>query len=124
MRNLQIAVEKFVGKVSINLLYETGYAKRGLVCTHFKSHFSPPFDRYNNKLTVHACTIAKGSTVYFYGGLIHGLFWHPSVLGWSVNSSNFPSQADSRQGITRGLAGETGHRCSYIVTCGAENSLN
>ena len=46
-------------------------------------------------------TIAKGSTV--------------GPLGWSVNGSNLPGQADSRQGITTGLAGETGHRCSYIL---------
>ena len=48
------------------------------------------------------------------------------MLGWSVNGSNFPSQADSRQGITTGLAGENGHQCSYVhfEMCGAENSLN
>ena len=35
--------------------------------------------------------------------------WHPRMLGWSVNGSNLPGQADSQQGITTGLAGETGH---------------
>ena len=39
----------------------------------------------------------------------------PRMLGWSVNGSNLPSQADRRQGITKGLDGETGHRCSYIL---------
>ena len=69
---------------------------KGVLYEHnFKSHFSLPFYRYNNRLTVHTCTIAKGSTVYFYWGLIHGPVWHPSVLGWSVNGSNFPSQADN-----------------------------
>ena len=81
----------------------------------FKSHFSMPFDRYNNRLTLQAYTIAKGLTVYFYWGLIHGPVWCPLVLGWSVNGSNFPGQADSQQGITTGLAGETGHWSSYIL---------
>ena len=40
---------------------------KGVLYAHnFKSHFLPPFDRYNNRPTVHACTIAKGSTIYFY----------------------------------------------------------
>ena len=78
-------------------------------------HFSSPFDWYNNRLTVDAYTIAKGLTVYFYLGLIHGPVWHPWMLGWSVNGSNFPGQADSWQGITIRLAGETGHWCSYIL---------
>ena len=98
-----------------NYILVTGFAKEVLYTHNFKLHFSPPFDRYNNRLTVHACNIAKGSTVYFYWGLIHRPVWHQSVLGWSVNGSNFPDQADSRQGITIGLAGETGHRSSYIL---------
>ena len=58
---------------------------KGVLYAHsFKSHFSPPLDRYNNWLTVHAYTIAKASTVCFYWGLIHGPVWHPWVLGWSV----------------------------------------
>ena len=81
----------------------------------FKSHFSWLFDRYNNRLTVHAYTIAKGSTVCFYWGLIHGPVWRPRMLGWSVNGSNLPGQADSWQRITTRLAGETGHQCSYIL---------
>ena len=91
---------------------------KGVLYAHnFKSYFSLPFDKYNNRLTVHACTIAKGSTVYFYWGLIHRPVWHPWVLGWSVNGANLPGQADSRQGITTGLAGETGHRCRSCRTC-------
>ena len=40
---------------------------KGILYAHyFKSHFLLPFDRYNNRLTVHACNIAKASTVYFY----------------------------------------------------------
>ena len=86
-----------------------------LYAHNFKSYFSPPFDRYNNRLIVHACTIAKDSTVYFYWCLIRGPIWRPPVLGWSVNGSNFPGQADNRQGITTGLAGKTGHWSSYIM---------
>ena len=81
----------------------------------FKSHFSPPFDRYNNRLTVHAYTIAKASKVYFYWGLIHEPVWCPRVLRWSVNGSNLPGKTDSQQGITTRLASETEHRCSYIL---------
>ena len=91
--------------------------KKVLYMHSFRSHFSPPFDRYNNRSTVHACTTAKASTVCFYWGLIHGPVWHPQVLRWSVNSSNWPGQADSRQGITTELAGETGLQCSYILWC-------
>ena len=86
---------------------------KGVLYMHsFKSHFSPPFDRYNNRLIVHAYTIAKASTVCFYWGLIHGPVWCTRVLGLSVNGSNLPGQADSRQGIVVGLDGETG---SYIL---------
>ena len=61
--------------------------------THsFKSHFSRPFDRYSNRLTVYTYSIAKASTVYFYWGLIHVPDWCPQVLGWSVNGSNFPGK--------------------------------
>ena len=93
----------------------TGFAKRVWYAHNFKSHVLPPFDIYNNRLTVHACTIAKGSTVYFYWGLIHGPVWHPSVLRSSVNGSNLPWQADSWQGITTRLAGENGCWCSYTL---------
>ena len=89
---------------------------RSYTCTvNFRSHFSRSFDRYNNRPTVHACTIAKASMVCFYWGLIHGPVWRPWVLGWSVNDSNLPGQADSWQSIATGLAGGTGHRCSYIL---------
>ena len=81
---------------------------KGVLYAHsFKSYFSPLFDRYNNRLKV--------SKVYFYWGLIHGPVWHPRVLGWSVNDSNLPSQADSQQRIATRLSGETRHRCSYIL---------
>ena len=111
--------------LKMTVIYVTRLAKRVLYTHSFRSHFSWSFNRYNNRPTVHACTIAKASTVYFYWGFIHGPVWHPRVLGWSVNGFNFPSQADSWQGITTGLAGEIRHRCSYIFeTCGAENSPN
>ena len=51
----------------------------------FKSHFSPPCNRYNNRLTVHAYTIAKSLlTVCFYWGLILEPVWCPSMLRWST----------------------------------------
>ena len=90
---------------------------KGVLYTHsFRSHFSLSFDRYNNRPTVHACTTAKSSAVCFYWGLIHGPVWRPRMLGWSVNGLSFPGQADRRQGIATGLAGETGHRFSYILS--------
>ena len=89
---------------------------KGIVYAHsFKSHFSPPFDTYNNTLTVRAYIIAKGSMVYFNWGFICRPVWCPRVLGWSLNGFNLPGQADSRQGITTRLAGETWHWCSYIL---------
>ena len=64
--------------------------------THsFRSHFSLSFDRYNNRPTVHACTIAKSSAVCFYRGLIHGPVWRPRMLGWSVNCP--ARQTDGRE---------------------------
>ena len=70
---------------------------KGVLYMHnFKSHFSPPFNRYNNRLTYHAYTIAKGSMVYFYWGLIHGPVCCLWMLGWSVSGSNLPGQADSQ----------------------------
>ena len=89
---------------------------KGVLYTHsFRSHFSLSFNRYNNRPTVHACTIAESSAVCFYWGLIRGPVWRPRMLGWSVNGLSLPGQADRRQGITTGLAGETGHQCSYIL---------
>ena len=89
---------------------------KGVLNVHsFKSYFSLPFNKYNNRLTLHAYTIAKGSTVYFYRDLIHRPVCCPRVPGWSVNSSNLPGQAGSQQRITTRLASETGHRCSYIL---------
>ena len=73
---------------------------------------SLPFNRYNSRLTVYV----KGSTVYFfYWGLIHGPVCRSQVRRWSVNGSNLPGQADSQQGITTRLAGDTLHQCSYIL---------
>ena len=43
------------------------YLPKGVLYAHsFKSHFLPPLNRYNNRLTVHAYTIANASTVCFY----------------------------------------------------------
>ena len=99
----------------LSRIFVTRLAKRVLYRHSFRSHFSLLFDRYNNRPTVHACIIAKSSTVYFYWGLNHGPVWRPQMLGCSVNGSNFPGKADRRQGITTGLAGETGYRFSYIL---------
>ena len=43
----------------------TGFAKGVLFAHSFKSHFSPPLNRCNNRLTVCAYTIAKASMVSF-----------------------------------------------------------
>ena len=108
----QSTVDQFIKHSSLAHLWPD--LPKGVLYTHsFESHFSWSFDRYNRP-TVHACTIVKASTVCFYWGLIHGPVWCPRVLGWSVNGSNLPSQADSWQGITTGLASKTGHWCSYI----------
>ena len=81
---------------------------KGILYTHsFRSYFSQQFDRYNNRSTVHACTIAKASTVCFYWGLLHGPDWCPRMCEWL-------QLADSWQGFTTVLAGETEHICSYI----------
>ena len=69
--------------------------QKGLIRSHthsFEYHFSWPFDRYNNRLTVYAYIIAKSSTVCFYWCLIHGPVWHPWVLRWSENDSNLLSR--------------------------------
>ena len=105
----------FGGEGSEQLPHVTRFAKRVLYTYSFKSPFSLPFDGYNNRLTVHAYTIAKGSMVYFYWGLIHGPVCCPRMLRWSVSGPNLPGQANSQQGITTRLAGETGHRCSCIL---------
>ena len=53
--------------------FVTRFAK-GVLYTHsFRSHFSLSFDRYNNRPTVHACTIAKSSTVCFNEASFMGL---------------------------------------------------
>ena len=59
--------KKFVQKLACHMCVNV---KLKLSCTvyvcSFKSHFSLPFDRYNNRLTVYAYTIYKGAVVYFY----------------------------------------------------------
>ena len=76
----------------------------------FKPHFSPPFDRYNNRLTVHVYTIARSSMVCFPRPVSR-----PGVLLWPLSHSNLPGQADSQQGIVTRQTSETGHQCSYIL---------
>ena len=49
----------YIGKSSIHMWPDL--PKRVLCTCSFKSHFAMPFDWYNNRLTVHAYTIAKGS---------------------------------------------------------------
>ena len=93
---------------------------KGALYTHsFRSHFSPPFNKYNNRLTVHAYNIAKGSMVYFPWGLIHESVWCPQVLEWSVNGSNFPGQADNWQGISARLAGKPGIEVATFCDMGS-----
>ena len=113
-------IEQLMVMCNINSMNMWPDLPKGVLNMHsFRSHFLWSFDRNNNRATVHACTIAKSSAVWFYWGLIYRPVWCPQVLGWSVNSSNLPSQADSRQGITTRLAGgtgpRTGHWCSYIL---------
>ena len=92
-----------------------GFTK-GVLYTHsFKSHFLIPFDRCNNRPTVHVYTIPKGLTVCFYWGFVFKLVWCSQVLGWSLNGSTLPGQADSQLGITAILATETGHWCNSIL---------
>ena len=55
--------------------------QKGLIHAVFKTHFSPPFDGYSNRLTVHVCITAKSKIVYFYSGLFIKVVWHPQVLG-------------------------------------------
>ena len=46
--------------------YVTNFVKRVLYMHSFKSHFSPPFNKYNNRLIIHVYSIAKNSMVFFY----------------------------------------------------------
>ena len=42
----------------LTLVYMTGFAKRYLLFAHnFNAHHSPPLDGYDNRLTIHVCTI-------------------------------------------------------------------
>ena len=59
-----------------------------------------------------------------WSAFTHEPVWHPWVLGWSINGCNLPSQANSQQEITTGLAGETGHWCGYICDLWRWKSLN
>ena len=95
---------------TVKYIFVTRSTKRGLIHTVL----GLTFHGYSTDTTIDqqfmlVHTIAKASTVCFYRGLIHGPVCHPRMLRWSVNGSNLPGQADSQQGITTGLAGETGH---------------
>ena len=87
---------------------------KGLLYMHsFRSHFSQPFDRYNN----------RGSCLYHCQNFNSLFLLRPHSWACLVftgarvvcKCSNFPGQADSQQGITTELVGETGHQCSYIL---------
>ena len=55
---------------------------------------------------IYVYTIAKGLTIYFYWDFILKPVLWPRVLGWSLNYSNLPGQADSQHGIATRLAGD------------------
>ena len=58
---------------------------RALFAQNFYVYFSPPTDGYNNRLTVHVCTVAKSSTVCFSEASFLHHIWCPWVVGWSIN---------------------------------------
>ena len=116
----KVSIMTFSCILVVAILYVTRFAKRVLIHAQLQDSLSWPFDRHNNRLTVHAYTSAKASTVYFYWGLIFGPVWCPWVLGRSVNGSNLTGQADSRQGITTRLVGETGHQHVELKTAWIE----
>ena len=98
------------------LLYMWPDLPKGVLYTHsFKSHFSPPFDRHNTKLTVDMAVMAKSTAVCFHWGFFLQPVWRTRVLGCSINGPILPGQADRRQGITTRLAGEIGRDFSYIL---------
>ena len=86
-----------------------------LFAHNFNIHFSPPSDGYDNGLTVHACTVAKISTVFYYWDLFLQPVWCLWVPKWSIKGSFLPEQADSWPGVTTLLAGDTGHGFSYVL---------
>ena len=69
-------------------------------------------DTTTDRLTVHACTIAKGSTVYFNWGLIHGPVGARVVFKWLQLAWPGRQPACSR-GITAGLADKTGPKTTW-----------
>ena len=77
--------------------------------------FSPllAIDRCNNRLNVHACTVAK---VQQYAFADASFFCLSDTRGWSLNDPILPGQADSRHCIMTQLASETGrHGFSCIL---------
>ena len=80
-----------------------------------KTHFSLPSVSYINVPTAHLFNTAKAWTVYFHSGLFLKPVWYPQVLGWPLNGSIFPWQADSQLWITTQLADKFGHWFNYFV---------
>ena len=81
----------------------TGFAKRGLVRTGTISSLTfhcHSIDTINSRLTVHACTIAKGLTVLLLRPHSRACLASIGVRGWSIKGSSLPGQADRGQGIT------------------------
>ena len=78
----------------------------GVLYQHsFKSHFSQPFNRYNNRLNLYHCQSFNSLLLlrlYLWACLTSMGAW--VVCKWL----QLPSQADSQQEITTRLAGETG----------------
>ena len=75
------------------------------------SHFLPSIKGYNNRLTVYVYTIAK--IMFNSLALLENhsqACLNPQALVLFLNGPNLPGQTDS---CTK-LAGETGHRCSYM----------
>ena len=99
-----------------HLVYVTRFVKTGLIHAQFQvSLFTiiQQIQQQTNSSCLCHCQIFN--SLLLLRPHSQGPVWHPQMLGWSVNGSNLPGQADSRQGITTRLAGETGHRCSYIL---------
>ena len=93
----------------------TRFTKGTLLAHYFSVHFLLLLDGYNNRLTVHVCTIAKSTMVCYNWGFFLYHHWRLRIFGWSINSPILSGQANSQQGITTWLVGETGHGLSYIL---------
>ena len=101
-------------------MYLTRFAKMCIVCA---VHFSPPHDGHNNRLIVHAITIAKSLKVCFNEAPFFSLSVSIGV-GWSINGPSCQVKQTAGRKLPHNWLMRLGVDLAAFCHIWAGNSLN